>query len=220
MTDIGETIGRIWVSPTHDRAGNMLVIPRPSDPRESYTATYDAWHRLVKLEQLRRRRRARAGGRVCLRRAQLPHAEADLHRRRTRRTRHFYYSSRWQVLEERVDDTEAAACQYVWGRRYIDDLVLRDRDTTGIGILDERFYALQDANWNVISISTAYCQIQEHYTYTAYGTMEVRTPVFQPTGAPSLYAWSYTYTHPASRRRDRPDVLIATGCIMRSWGGL
>ncbi|MDZ7615429.1 MAG: hypothetical protein U1E05_00405, partial [Patescibacteria group bacterium] len=38
-------------SPTHDRAGNMLVIPRPSDPRESYTATFDAWHRLVKLEQ-------------------------------------------------------------------------------------------------------------------------------------------------------------------------
>ncbi|MDZ7620078.1 MAG: hypothetical protein U1E05_24005, partial [Patescibacteria group bacterium] len=42
VTDIAETVGRVWASPTHDRAGNMLVIPRPSDPRESYTATFDA----------------------------------------------------------------------------------------------------------------------------------------------------------------------------------
>ncbi len=42
--------------------------------------------------------------------------------------------------------------QYVWGERYIDDLILRDRDTTGDGTLDERLYALQDANWNVVAV--------------------------------------------------------------------
>ena len=43
-------------------------------------------------------------------------------------TRYFYHTSQWQVLEERLDTSTAAAEQYVWGLRYIDDLILRDRD--------------------------------------------------------------------------------------------
>ncbi len=35
--------------------------------------------------------------------------------------------------------------------------------------------------------------------------MEVRTPVFQPTGAPSIYAWPYTYT---ARRLDEETGLM------------
>jgi hypothetical protein len=58
-------------------------------------------------------------------------------------TRHFYYNRRWQCLEERVDSSTDAHRQFVWGRRYIDDLVLRDRDTSDPknGTLDERLYA-------------------------------------------------------------------------------
>ena len=59
--------------------------------------------------------------------------------------------------------------QYVWGLRYIDDLVLRDRDTTGGGMLDERLYALQDANWNVVALADNSGGIVERSTYTAYG---------------------------------------------------
>ena len=73
------------------------------------------------------------------------------------------------MLEERVDSSTNPAQQFVWGRRYIDDCVLRDRDTTGNGSLDERLYALQDANWNVTSIVNATGVVQERFAYSAYG---------------------------------------------------
>ncbi|MDY0170669.1 MAG: RHS repeat-associated core domain-containing protein [Thermoguttaceae bacterium] len=204
VTDIAETVGRVWISPTHDRAGNMLILPRPSDPRESYIATYDAWHRLVKLTQS-----DGAGGLEPV----AEYAYDGRNFRTVKQTyaageliaaRHSYYSSQWQVLEERLDDSPAAACQYVWGERYIDDLVLRDRDTAGDGLLDERFYALQDANWNVIAISDPYCQIQERYAYDAYGTPAVHNAAFTPI-ATSAYAWPYTYT---GRRLDEESALM------------
>ena len=204
VTGIGETVGRVWVSPTHDRAGNMQIIPRSSDPRESYTATYDAWHRLVKVEQSDGddgletvAEYAYDGRNYRIVKRTYTAGELDT-------TRHFYYSAQWQVLEERIDASEAAVCQYVWGRRYIDDLVLRDRDTTSDGTLDERFYALQDANWNVIAISNPDCQIQERYAYDAYGALAVHNGAFTPIPA-SAYAWPYTYT---GRRFDEETGLM------------
>jgi hypothetical protein len=54
------------------------------------------------------------------------------------------------VLEERLDSSTTADRVFLWGIRYIDDLVLRDRTTTST--LDERRYAIQDANWNVVAL--------------------------------------------------------------------
>ena len=50
ITDVTETAGPSWTIPAYNRAGNMTTIPQPCDPTQSYTATYDAWNRLVKLE--------------------------------------------------------------------------------------------------------------------------------------------------------------------------
>ncbi len=71
--------------------------------------------------------------------------------------------------------------QYVWGTRYVDHLILRDRQTTTSGAVTERLYALRDANWNVTALVDILGNPLERFTYTAYGTMEVCTPVFQPT---------------------------------------
>ena len=57
-------------------------------------------------------------------------------------TRHFYYDNGWQCLEEHLDDGETAEHQFIWGLRYIDDLVLRDRDTDSNGTLNERFVSV------------------------------------------------------------------------------
>ncbi len=69
-------------------------------------------------------------------------------------TLHLHYTEpgQWQVVEERVGSSTDANRQFVWGRRYIDDLILRDRDTDGNGTLDERLYSLQDAKWNVTGL--------------------------------------------------------------------
>jgi hypothetical protein len=81
-----------------------------------------------------------------------PHPEA----------RHCYFTSNWRNIEERVDAGTTAERQFVWGVRYIDDLVLRDRSS-------ERLYTMQDANWNVTSIANASATVQERYAYSAYG---------------------------------------------------
>jgi len=202
ITDIDESSGPSWITPLYNRAGNMTRVPKPSDPTDYYTCTYDAWNRLVRVtdgedtvaeyayDGLKRRviKKSYTGG------------EVD-------QTRHFYYSDRWQVLEERLEvDSELSATpdrQFIWGVRYIDDLLLRDRDSdassetstfgkSGSG-LDERLYALQDANWNVTAISDETGAIQERFAYTAYGTPGFLTSSFasQSTSAhgfETLYA--------------------------------
>jgi hypothetical protein len=66
-------------------------------------------------------------------------------------TRDYYYSNKWQVLEERLSGV-APSCperQFVWGLRYDDDLVLRDRvssqsSSSTCQASDERLYVLHD----------------------------------------------------------------------------
>jgi RHS repeat-associated protein len=116
-------------------------------------------------------------------------------------TRHFYYTepSRWQVVEERVSSSTSAERQFVWGLRYIDDLILRDRDSTGDETLDERLYGMQDANWNVTSVASEVGTVQERYAYHPYGTPIVLTAAFAPCGSSSFdwetmfggYRWDF-----------------------------
>src|SRR5690606_21594962 len=123
------------------------------------TATYDAWNRLVKLEN--------GSGTVA------EYEYDGLNRRTTKttasETRHAYFSDRWQVLEERVDSSTDAERQFLWGLRYVDDLVLRDRDTDGNGTLDERLYALSDALFNVVALTDDTGGVKERFAYQPYG---------------------------------------------------
>jgi len=163
-------------------------MPQPGSPSSSYSATYDAWNRLMSLS---------VGGNL------VAQYQYDGLRRRTIKkryaggvlteTRHFYYSQAWQVVEERIDPSTNANRQFVWGLRYLDDLLLRDRDTTGTGTVNERFYALQDPNWNVTALADITGTVQERYAYDAYGVPAVLTPSFGARGS-SLYDWETRYT--------------------------
>ena len=93
-------------------------------------------------------------------------------------TRHFYYSQGWQVLEQRGGSSTSAERQFVWGLRYIDDIVLRERDPNSIGTLTERLFGLQDPNWNVTALSDVFGVVQERYEYDPYGLGVVLTPSF------------------------------------------
>ena len=106
----------------------MTTIPTPNNPTTSYTATYDAWNRLVKLTD---------GANT------ITEYQYDGTRRRTLHkvyntgvldhTKHLYYNANWQLLEERRDTNTSPTKQYIWGNRYIDDLILRDHDTNNDG---------------------------------------------------------------------------------------
>ncbi len=83
----------------------------------------------------------------------------------------------------------------MWGLRYVDDLVLRDRATSG-STFNERLYALQDANWNVVAIYNASANaVAERFAYTAYGVVLALNPTdfsFPYTGTD--YDWTVLYT--------------------------
>jgi RHS repeat-associated protein len=97
-------------------------------------------------------------------------------------TRDFYYSKDWQILEEKVGGTLER--QSVWGLRYLDDLVLRDRDTNVDGTLDERRYALHDYS-NVTAIVDTSGAVQERYGFEAYGQARVMTSAFASSSTSS-----------------------------------
>src|SRR5262249_17429575 len=134
---------------TYDADGNLTADGSGSG------FVYDAWGRLVRVtsggntlasyqyDGLGRRVVESSGG-----------AAKDL-----------YYSSGWQVLEERA--AGAAQAQYVWSPVYVDALVLRDRDADGSPAngLEERLYAQQDANWNTTALVDAGGNVVERYVY-------------------------------------------------------
>ena len=102
ITDVAETTGPSWITPVYNRAGNMTTIPQPADPTGSYAATYDAWNRLVKLQEgedtVAEYIYDGAKRRVIKR--MYDSGELD-------ETRHFYYTDpqKWQVIEERLESS-------------------------------------------------------------------------------------------------------------------
>ncbi len=158
--------------PSYSPTGAMTAIPQPASPSSAFTAVYDAWNRLTQLIGV------------------ATYSYDGLNRRTTKTVsgvlRDLYYSNDWQVHEERVGGATTADRQFVWGQRYIDDLVLRDRST-------ERLYALQDANWNVTAIVNTSGMVQERYSYTAYGLPTFLNPDFSIRTSGSAYAWETLY---------------------------
>jgi RHS repeat-associated protein len=190
ITNITESTGPSWITPAYDAAGNMTIIPKPANPTIGYTGIYDAWNRLVAIKE---------GGDFVAEYAYDPAKRRTIQKAYSSgvlsETRHLYYTepSKWQVIEERVGSSTDAERQFVWGLRYIDDLVLRDRDTDANGSLDERLYAMQDGNWNVTAITNASGTVQERYAYAAYGSPIFLDASFGARGA-SSYAWETLYS--------------------------
>ena len=191
ITGITNTASSNWVAPAYDAAGNMTTMPQPGTPTSSYGAIYDAWNRLVTITD--------AGN-------NLQKYQYDARNFRTQiltytagvlsETRHCYFTSGWRNIEERVDTGATAERQYIWGVRYIDDLVLRDRSS-------ERLYAMQDANWNVTSLANTSATIQERYAYSAYGYPSYSDSSFV-SRASSSFTWETLY---CGNRHDRTSRL-------------
>jgi RHS repeat-associated protein len=172
-----------WDDPAHDGNGNMTLMPRASDPTKTFRAVYDAWNRLVRVED------GSSGELVAA------YEYDGLGRRivkRTTETLHYYYSDQWQVVEEQVEPSERsvdAASYYVWGLRYIDDLIIYERVATG-----QRLFGLQDANWNVVALLDDTGLVQERYSYEPYGKVEFQDADFVARPAGSAFENSLLFT--------------------------
>lgn len=83
--------------------------------------------------------------------------------------------------------------QYVWSEVYVDALVLRDRDAAGDPQLEERFYVLHDANFNVTALVDLSGNVQERYAYEPYGGPTVLDAGFALRAGGSLNGWKYLH---------------------------
>jgi RHS repeat-associated protein len=99
-------------------------------------------------------------------------------------TRHYYYTASWQIVEERTGTSTSADRQFVWGLRYLDDLVLRDKGS-------ERLYVFHDY-FNATAVADAQGSVQERYGYDAFGQSRVMTPAFASRSS-SNYDWETRY---------------------------
>ena len=94
------------------------------------------------------------------------------------RHEHAYYAG-WRVIEETDNaETPRTLSQTVFGTRYIDEPVCRDRNTDDDpNCLDsggsERYYYHQDINFRVVALSDESGAVVERYEYSAYGEPRV-----------------------------------------------
>jgi RHS repeat-associated protein len=154
-----------------DAAGNMAKVPKPDNWGAGYDLKYDAWNRLVEVKN--------SGGSTVA-----TYGYDGLNRRITKTvgsdTRHYYYTDRWQIIEERLNASTSADRQFVWGLRYTDDLVLRDRGS-------ERLYVIQDY-FQPTAVTDEAGVVLERYGYEAFGTSRVMDDEFN-TETSSSYEW-------------------------------
>ena len=164
------------VTPAYDANGNLTT------DETGRQLVYDAWGRLVEVKD--------SSGSAIVTYAY------DALGRRISETKggvktDLYYSAGWQVVEERTNGQTSA--QYVWSPVYPDALVLRDRDTNGDGTLDERLWAVQDANFNVTALVDNGGNVVERYAYDPYGAATVLAPDFSARAGGSSYGWVYLH---------------------------
>jgi RHS repeat-associated protein len=94
-----------------------------------------------------------------------------------------FFNEKWQEIES---ITNNQVTSYIWGLRYIDDLVLREKGA-------ERLYSLADPNWNVISICNSTGSIVERMKYDAFGKITWLDINFS-TKNKSDYGWNRIFT--------------------------
>ena len=103
-----------------------------------------------------------------------------------------YYSTSWQVLEERRDGTSTGDVrrQYFWGIDYVDALTARVDYASGA--VSATYHAQYDANWNITAIADATSGVLERYIYDPYGTATVLYANWTVRGG-SPYGWNYLH---------------------------
>lgn len=186
----------------YDGAGNMTVMPKVGAPGTAQQNTWDPWNRLVKVMEGATTIGSYAYDGLTRRIAKTVSGEV----------RHGYFTSQWQLVEERTNGSETADRQFVWGTRYLDDLILRDC----AAFTPTRLYALHD-QWHVTGVVDTAGAAQERYIYSAFGVSTVLTGTFGSRASSSfgwetrygayrfdaetaLYCVRYRYLHPALGR--------------------
>jgi len=158
----------------YDRVGNMI------DDGQDHEYVYDAWGRLRKIldrsdESLVAEYWYNGLGFLITAHTDTD-TDGDVDVNDTKV--HSVYDPDWRLVAEFEDDRDDPAAQYVYhnagldgagASSYIDDLALRQDDTTGNGVLDRRIYSCQNWRADVAALVSAGGKMKEWVKYTSYG---------------------------------------------------
>jgi RHS repeat-associated protein len=142
---------------------------------QGHTLVYDAWNHLISVKN---------GGTTLVSYTYDANGN-QISRTASSITTDYYLSSAGQVLEMRNGATVAS--QYVWGLGFVNDLVLRDDNSTsgsygksssGLGL---RIYSQHDANWDITSLTSATGGVLERWVYSVYGSPTALTSAWATT---------------------------------------
>jgi RHS repeat-associated protein len=153
----------------HDAAGNLTYDG-------NYKFKYDAWNRLVEV-----RRAYRDDEDTLTEGSTIATMAYDGLGRRIKKavtnsgdwdcTYHYYHDGS-RMIETRNGSGQVLT-QHLWGTQYVDELVqvAHNDDPADAGEHDceTAYYALQDANFNVLGLVDAGGDLAERYEYTPYG---------------------------------------------------
>ncbi len=115
----------------------------------------------------------------------------------------FYYSSMGQIIQEDSvsSGVSTLSMQYVWGEAYVNELILRDSNADGdtstgnLGKsgsgLEQRLYALQDANYDITSLVDTTGTVQQRMLYDAWGNPTYTDSSYDVTGNGYNFAYGW-----------------------------
>lgn len=188
VNEITGITGGSWAVPAYDRNGNMIDMPQPATPTANYSATFDAWNRLVRFAVSAVSIEEYSYNAISWRVSSVSYSGGAVID-----TQFYFLSTRWQRIEQRRTLSGSPYLQNVWGGRQF-NLVLRDRDTSqpADGSLDERHYSLIDSMGSNVAIAGASGAIIERYTFAAFGFPTYLSSTFGSRSA-SQFDWTVLF---------------------------
>jgi RHS repeat-associated protein len=154
----------------YDDAGNLVGIQIHQSPHVTLRYTYDAWNRLVKVQN-----EIDTGSGLSY--SDVAEYEYNaMHWRTVKREggeeRRFYYSASWQLVQEDIDEDYVGSpgvdryAQQFWGIRYIDDAAARRRVD---GQSESLYFHITDGQFATVAVLDESAALQERVSYSAYG---------------------------------------------------
>jgi RHS repeat-associated protein len=161
----------------------MTLLPQPSIWTEGYTATWDAWNRLIELK---------AGS------TQVAKNTYDALTRRITKTtpaetRDYYFDRQWRTLQENFNGggSGTVRAQYVWSPLDRWTLIRRQRSVSLP--LDETKFVLKDY-LDPAAIVAPDGTVNERFSYDAFGPVRFMDVSYTPrSGNTSAYAWTFLF---------------------------
>jgi len=194
------------VERVYDKNGNLIIEKRGPSPGSVVNwqrYVYDAWNRLTRVETwngsawnpFAQYQYNALNWRTLERQRYEDQDHTPASANHLNRTRLYYYSKDWQVLQVAEDDqapdtavlgtsgfVSRRELQFFYGARNADDLIMRrsrvKSSTTGLyGAWDgaSREYVLTDANFSPVAITDGNGQVTRRVDYDAYGSPLLRS---------------------------------------------